>query len=110
MATRVAGRIDQIIEEIEAGSVKADRRTRAFSALPQVPNLHPDATTFLIHTKRAIGSICRLPSVFLGVAAKDNNFDDLSKTLEKAVGARAPVTVLVRENASVASYLIALRN
>lgn len=66
VAARVAGRIDQIIEEIKAGSVKADRRTRSLSALPQVPNLHPDATTFLIHAKRAIGITCRLPSMFPG--------------------------------------------
>ena len=110
VTARVAGRVEQIMKDIRGGTIKPDKRSRALSALPQVPNLDADAASFLIHAKRAVGIICRFPSAFLDVPAKDNNFDDLAKTLEKTVSPTAPVTALVRDNAAVVRHLITLRN
>lgn len=110
VAARVAGRVDAIVGEIQASGVKRDSRGRALNPFPQVPDLDSDVSTFLIHAKRAIYDICRLPSMFLPVPAKDNNFDDLGKTLERAIGAGAPITGFVQRSASVVRYLIELRN
>lgn len=109
-AARVAGRVDAIVAEVQASGVKRDSRGRALNPFPQVPALDSDATAFLIHAKRAIHDICRLPSIFLPMPPKDNNFDSLAKTLEQAVGVTTPVTGFVQANAPVARYLIELRN
>lgn len=109
VATRVAGRIDAIVADIEAGGVKRDSRGGALNPFPQVPDLDSDATAFLIHAKRAIHAICLLPVMFLPVPPKDNNFDDLAKTLEQAVG-HAPITEFVLANAPEVRHLIELRN
>ena len=107
---RVAGRVDAIVAEIQATGVKRDSRGRALNPLPQVPDLDADVTLFLIHAKRAIYFICQLPSMFLPVPPKDNNFDDLGKTLERSVGTDAHVTGFVLANAPGVRYLIELRN
>ena len=109
-AARVAERVDAIVTEVQASGVKRDSHGRALNPVPQVLDLDSDATAFLIHTKRAIHDICRLPSMFLPILPKDSNFDHLAKTLEQAVGAAAPVTGFVQANAPVARYLIELRN
>jgi len=110
VAARVVDRVDAIVAEVKAGGLKRESRGRTLNPFPQVADLDSDATSFLIHAKRAILYICRLPSLFLGVPAKDTNFDELGKTLERAVGAEAYVTKFVRNNAPGVGYLIELRN
>lgn len=110
VAARVASQVDNIIREIQASGLKRDSRGRALNPFPQVSDLEAEATAFLIHAKRSIHAICRLPSMFLSVPAKDNNFDALGKTLTAAIGVEAPVTEFVQANASGVRYLIDLRN
>lgn len=110
VAARVASQMDTIIGEIKASGLKRDSRGRALNPFPQVAELEADATAFLIHAKRSIHAICRLPSMFLAVQAKDNNFDALGRTLTAAIGAQAPVTEFVQANAPGVRYLIELRN
>jgi hypothetical protein len=110
VAARVALQVDKIIQDIEARGIPRDSRGRALNPLPQVSDLELEATNFLIHAKRAIQLTCRLPSIFLPVSAKDNNFDALAKTLTAAIGENAPVTKFVAANASDVRYLIELRN
>lgn len=110
VAARVASHVDKIIQDIEASGIPRDSRGQALNPFPQMSDLESEATNFLIHTKRAIQSICRLPSIFLPVPPKDNNFDAMAKTLTAAIGADAPVTKFVVANASGVRYLIELRN
>ena len=111
VAARVGDRVDAIVAEAEAaGGLKREKRGRVLNPFPQVSDLDSDATSFLIHAKRAILYICRLPSLFLGIPAKDTNFDELANTLERAIGADAPVAKFVRNNAPGVTYLIELRN
>jgi len=110
VSTRVASRVDEIIQNIQTGGLQRERRGGALNPFPQIPELEPDATSFLIHAKRAVLEICRLPPLFLPVPAKDSNFDYLGKTLEVAIGAEVPVTKFVRDNAAGVAYLIDLRN
>jgi hypothetical protein len=110
VAARVASQVDTIIEDIQASGVKRDSRGRALNPFPQVSDLEAEATAFLIHAKRSIQAICRLPSMFVPVPRKDNNFDALGKTLATAIGAQAPVTEFVLANAPRVRYLILLRN
>jgi len=109
-ARRVASHIDGISEEIRAHGIKRQAQGTALNALPQVPDLEADATAFLIHAKRAIHSICRLPSRFLSIPAKDNNFDALAKRLAAAIGTQSPVTEFVQVHAPGVRHLIELRN
>ncbi len=110
VAARVALQVDTIIGDIQASGVKRDSRGRALNPFAQVSDLEAQATAFLIHAKRSIQSICRLPSMFLPVPPKDNNFDALGKTLAAAIRAQAPVTEFVLANAPGVRYLIELRN
>lgn len=110
VAKRVASRVDAIIEEIKSSGIPRDNYGRGLNPFPQVPELEPDTAVFLIHAKRSIQQICRLPVAFLPIQAKDNNFDDLAKTLAKSVGDSAPVAGFVRDNAPGVRYLIDLRN
>jgi len=110
VAARVASEVDTIIVDIQASGVNRDSRGSALNPFPQVADLEAEATAFLIHAKRSIQAICRLPSTFLSVPPKDNNFDALGKTLATAIGAQAPVTEFVLANAPRVRYLIELRN
>ena len=110
VAKRVASHVDSIINEIRAHGLKRDSRGRTVYPFPQAPELEANATAFLVNAKRAIQSICRLPSLFLSVEPKDTNFDALVKTLSKAAGTSSPVTKFVRSNAAAVRYLIDLRN
>jgi hypothetical protein len=109
-ARRVGSAVDKIIEQIQTSGVERDSRSRALNPFPQVLELDSDATAFLINAKRAIQAICRLPSMFLPVPARDNNFDALSKTLATTVGTQAPVAEFVQANAGGVRYIIELRN
>lgn len=110
VATRVASQVGTIVHDIEASGLPCDSHGRALNPFPQVSDLDSEATNFLIHAKRSIQSICRLPSIFLRISSKDNNFDALAKTLTAAIGSDAPVTKFVMANASGVRYLIDLRN
>jgi hypothetical protein len=110
VAGRVASQVDTIVGEIQASGLERDSRGKALNPFPQVSDLEANATAFLIHAKRSIHTICRLPSMFLPVPAKDNNFDALGKTLASAIGTQAPITEFVRANAPGVRYLIELRN
>jgi hypothetical protein len=110
VAARIASKVDTIIGEIKLKGLKRDSRGRALNPFPQVSELETDATAFLIHAKRSIQTMCRLPSMFLSVQAKDNNFDALGKTLAAAIGAQAPLTEFVKANATGVRHLIELRN
>ena len=110
VAERVMSYVDHIVEDIRSHGVARDSRGRALNPFPQVPDLETEATTFLIHAKRAVQTICRLPSLFLPVEPKDTNFDALLKTLSKVVDVPAAVTEFVRDNADGVRYLIELRN
>lgn len=109
-AQRVALGVKKIVEEIETSGIKRDSGGRALNPFPQVLELEAEATAFLIHGKRAIQAICRLPSMFLPVPAKDNNFEALGRTLASSVGADASVTQFVQANAAGVRYIIDLRN
>lgn len=110
VAKRVATQVDAIIQEIDTSGIPRDSHGHAFNPVPQVSDLDSEATSFLIHAKRAIQSICRLPSLFLQVPPKDSNFDALAKRLSKSIGADAHVTRFVVAKASGIRYLIDLRN
>jgi len=75
-----------------------------------VPELETDATTFLIHAKRAIRNICQLPSVFFQVEPKDTDFDHLLKRLLKISDVPELLTGFVRNNAAGVRYISSLRN
>lgn len=107
---RVASHVDRIIEDIRSHGVARDSRGRALNPFPQVPDLETEATTFLIHAKRAVQTICRLPSLFLRVEPKDTNFDALLKSLSEVGDVPAPVTDFIRDKADGVRYLIELRN
>jgi hypothetical protein len=83
---------------------------RVIPSLPQVPDLEPTATQFLIAAKRAITAICGLVPHFLAVERPDNNFDHLGQRLEALLGGTAPLTTFIREYADTSRYLIDLRN
>lgn len=110
VAERVASQVDRIIKEIQTSGIKRDSHGGALNPFPQVQDLESEATSFLIHARRAIQQICRVPSMFLPIPAKDTNFDALGKTLVAIIGAQAPVTDFVQANAPSVRYLIELRN
>jgi hypothetical protein len=110
MAAHITSQVDTIVGNIQTSGIKHEKLGRAINPLPQVSDLESDATAFLIHVKRSIQAICRLPSMFLLVPPKDNNFYDLGKRLTAAIGDQAPVTRFVLDNASGVRYLIDLRN
>jgi hypothetical protein len=83
---------------------------RVIPSLPQVPDLEPTATQFLIAAKRAIAAICGLVPHFLLVERSDNNFDHLGQRLEALLGGTAPLTTFLREYSETSRYLIDLRN
>lgn len=110
VAKRVGSQIDTIIAAIRDHGLTPASDGRTLNPFPQVAELETEATTFLIHTKRAIRTICHLPSLFLPVKRKDSNFETLLKSLSKTAGVSASLTDFVRDNAGGVRYLVELRN
>lgn len=106
VAARLGAQVDAIAARPEAWG---DARQRVVN-LPQVEKLGADVTSFLIAAKRAVRSMCQLPSAFAQVSSDDNNFDHLAKHLAAAVGEQDPLTLLVQERAPGIRHLIDLRN
>jgi hypothetical protein len=97
IAERVASHVARVVDDGEK-----------LNPFPQVSDLDADATTFLIHAKRAIRRISQLPSIFLSIPG-DSDFDHLLKRFTKVASAR-PMMKFVRDNAPGIRYLSELRN
>lgn len=110
LATRLAGRIDDIIKQITEQGISRDNHGRGLNPFPQVQDLDLDCGAFLTQTNRAIKLICELPALFIQLGKTDSNFDHLSKRLSDVLGEASPLSSFVRDNASGVRYLIELRN
>jgi hypothetical protein len=99
--------VARVVDDGEKHGLPGDDRG-SLNPFPQVPDLEADATTYLIHAKRAIRRISQLPSIFFSVP-RDSDFDHLLKRLEKVAAARAMMK-FVRDNAPGIRYLSELRN
>ncbi len=107
VAERVVSHVARVVDDGEKHGLPGDDRG-SLNPFPQVPDLEADATTFLIHAKRAIRRISQLPSIFFAIP-RDSDFDHLLKRIEKVAAARA-MTKFVRDNAPGIRYLSELRN
>ncbi|HEY3116073.1 MAG TPA: hypothetical protein VGK54_04970 [Chloroflexota bacterium] len=107
VSERVVSHVARVVDDGEKHGLSGDDRG-SLNPFPQVPDLEADATTFLIHAKRAIRRISQLPSIFFSVP-RDSDFDHLLKRLEKVAAARAMMK-FVRDNAPGIRYLSELRN
>jgi hypothetical protein len=107
VAERVVSHVTGVVSDGEKHGLPGDERG-SFNPFPQVPDLEADATTFLIHAKRAIRRISQLPSIFLSIPG-DSDFDHLLKRLGKVAAAREMIE-FVRDNAPGIRYLSELRN
>lgn len=110
VAKKVIEEIDQIIDKINSNGIPKDKAGRTFNPFPQVHNLDTECASFLVHANRTIKLICELPTLFLSLERTDSNFDHLGKRIEGLIGASAPLTTFVTENACGVRYLIELRN
>lgn len=110
LATRLAGRIDEIIKQITEQGISRDNHGRGLNPFPQVQDLDLDCGAFLTQANRAIKLICELPALFIQLGKTDSNFDHLSKRLSDTLGEESPISFFVRENAGGVRYLIELRN
>jgi hypothetical protein len=110
LATRLAGRIDEIIIQITEHGVSRDNHGRGLNPFPQVHDLELDCGTFLVQANRAIKLICELPAMFIPLSKVDTNFDRLFKNLSDKLGETSPISTFVRDNAEGVRYLIELRN
>jgi hypothetical protein len=110
LATRLAGRIDEIIKQISEQGISKDNHGRGLNPFPQVQDLDLDCGAFLTQANRAIKLICELPALFVKLDKTDSNFDHLSKRLSETLGEESPISSFVRENAGGVRYLIELRN
>ncbi len=107
VAERVVSHVARVVDDGEKQGLPGDERG-ALNPFPQVLDLDADATTFLIHAKRAIRRISQLPSIFFSIPG-DSDFDHLLKRLAKVASAR-PMMKFVRDNAPGIRYLSELRN
>ena len=106
--------ISRHVEAVEARwkEQQADSRGghRVIPSLPQVPDLEPMATQFLVNAKRAIAGICGLAPLFLQLERTDNNLDHLGDRIAALLGDQAALTLFLRDYADSARYVIDLRN
>jgi hypothetical protein len=109
-STTVNKHVRELSEQISHQGVATDRYGRTLPSLPQVPDLEPLCTQFLIAAKRAVRSICTLPSLFWDLDRVDTNFDHLAKRLQLVLDEDHPVTMFVRDRADIVRYLTVLRN
>lgn len=107
VAERVVSHFARVVDEGEKHGLPGDDGG-SLNLFPQVPDLDADATTFLIHAKRAIRRISQLPSIFFSIP-RDSDFDHLLKRLEKVTAAQGMMK-FVRDNAPGIRYLSELRN
>lgn len=110
VARTVSSEVEAVVAGIKNTGIRKDNHGRGLNPFPQVPNLTVESSNYLIHSKRAIQLICKLPSKFLAVSDKDTNFDYLGGRLEKCIGKDAPVIKFIRGCADGVRRLIFLRN
>ena len=107
VAEGIVSHVARVVDDVEKHGLPGDDRG-SLNPFPYVPDLNPNATTFLIHAKRAIRNISQLPSIVFSIP-RDSDFDHLLKRLEKIASARAMMK-FVRDNAPGIRYLSELRN
>jgi hypothetical protein len=107
VAERVVSHVARVVDDGEKQGLPGDERG-SLNPFPQVLDLDADATTFLIHARRAIRRISQLPSGFFSIPG-DSDFDHLLNRLAKVASAR-PMMKFVRDNAPGIHYLSELRN
>jgi len=107
---RVSGEIERIINKMSINGVEVEHG-RHIKALPQVPNLDDDASTFLINIKRTIACICHLAPLFLPLPKRDNNLDHLKKSIGKLSNERhSTLLAAIDQFCPGSKHLIELRN
>lgn len=109
-ANRVARRIVEVIQRIEAEGINRDNNGHALNPFPQVQDLVSDTTLFLVHAKRAITELTTVISAALNLEVQGANFQQLGERLSASVGAGAPLTKYVQDQEPTVKYLIDLRN
>jgi hypothetical protein len=107
VAERVVSHVARVVDDGEKQGLPGDERG-SLNPFHQVLDLDADATTFLIHARRAIRRISQLPSGFFSIPG-DSDFDHLLNRLAKVASAR-PMMKFVRDNAPGIHYLSELRN
>lgn len=110
LATRISGRIDEIINQITEQGISKDNHGRGLNPFPQVQDLDLDSGAFLTQTNRAIKLICELPALFIQLERTDSNFDHLLKNLSNVLGDKSAVCLFIQDNVDEVRYLIELRN
>jgi hypothetical protein len=109
-ATRVAGRIEEIISRIQTSGISRDNHGRALNPFPQVQDLVADTTVFLIHAKRTITEVTALVAATIGIQVQGANFLTLGKRLLAQFGADATLAKYIQEQEPTVKYLVDLRN
>lgn len=110
IAGRLAGRIDEVIHQIQGAGIGRDNHGRALNPFPTVQDLVADTTVFLIHAKRSISELTALVAVALGVQVQGANFRVLAERLVTHLGADANLVKYINEQEPTVKYLVDLRN
>lgn len=101
--------IEQVRKEVEEEGVKSENG-RMLNPFPFISNLDGQAASFLIHAKRALIHIGRLPSYFANVPSRGANFHKLGKQLQDEYGSESDIAKLVLEAADTVKKIVDLRN
>jgi hypothetical protein len=109
-ANRLAGRIGEIINRIQAEGIGRDNHGRALNPFPQVQDLVADTTVFLIHAKRAVTEVTSLVAAAMDIQVQGANFRVLGDRLMAQLGADANLTKYVQAQEPMVKYLVDLRN
>jgi len=109
-ATRLAGRIDEILSRIQTTGIGRDNYGRALNPFPSVQDLLADTTVFLIHAKRSVTELTTLVATALNIQVRGANFRVLGERLLAHLGAGANLAQYVQEQEPTVKYLVDLRN
>ena len=110
LASRLTGRIEETIGRIQESGIDRDNRGRALNPLPQTQDLVADATTFLIHAKRAVAEATALLAITMGIQVRGSNFRHLGDQLTTQLGENAALTRYILDQEPSVKYLVDLRN
>lgn len=109
-ASRISGRVESILEQIQSSGINRDNHGRALNPFPQTQELIADTTTFLITAKRVIAEATALIANTRGIEVQGPNFTILQQRLITLLGQDDPLTAYITAQEPTVKYLVELRN
>lgn len=101
--------VANVISEIEVTGIPSERG-RVLNPFPHIDGLNEKVASFLVHAKRALTGIGRLPSYYFNIKSRGANFQKLGQQLAQECGEDSELRKFVKNVEEPVKRIVDLRN